>query len=127
MHFTLILFFLSSFSTNGSHTVWVTNDEKAYARGDNRDGKIFGSYPKSIFNNDMEIIIDKSSNYKFISVICGYNYTLYLVSNQSEKNQLKLLYCHNSLTSNPLFLNIGNSVPQALFGGDEVAGVISKE
>lgn len=70
-----------SFSTYYEHTVWITRDGKAYAIGGNICRIICGSLPREKFLEDREVILkdEKGQTFKFISVVCGYYYTLYLV------------------------------------------------
>ena len=120
---------LLSFSVSFRQTVWITRNGKLWAIGDNGDGIISGSLPKKTFTEDIGISLynQQKKPYKFISVVCGQHYTLYLVSEDSATANIMLVYCHSKQTSNPLFVNIGNRVPRALYGGDDTSGVIDTE
>lgn len=112
-----------SFSTYYEHTVWITHDGKAYAIGDNF-GEICGSLPQERFLEAREVILkdEKGKPFKFISVVCGLDYTLYLVSSQSKENNFQLVYCH--FLKEPLLLNIVFSSPISLFGSNYTSGAV---
>lgn len=118
----------SSFTINYQHTVYITNDGKAYVAGNNENGRISGSLPRKIIPEDTELYLEdqKGKPCKFISVVSGSNYTLYLVSDESSTN-FQLVYCNGYNKQNPLFLNIGNRTPLGIFGGYETAGMIDTE
>lgn len=120
--------FILSFSTYSDHTVWITKDGRSYSIGNNSHGQISGLLSKKILREDTEIIFktDDNTEYKFISVVCGNWYTLYLISDESCSN-FQLVYCYKYRRPNPLFLNIGSQIPRALFGGDKTSGVIDTE
>ena len=113
-----------SFSTYCDHTVWITHDGKAYAIGYNSDGRICGSLPKEIFTEDREVILKdkKGQPFKFISVVCGEWYTLYLVSSKSTENNYQLVYCYKN--DEPLLFDTIFSSPISLFGSNDMSGVI---
>lgn len=113
-----------SFATYSQHSVWITNDGKAYAIGDNTDGRISSSLPKKQLNEETEIEIKgKDGNLcKFISVVCGAFYTLYQVSSQSYADRSQLVYAHKG--EKQIFLDLNGRKPLALFGGRETAAII---
>lgn len=120
---------INSISTYSDHTVWVTKDGKSHAIGDNRQYQISGLLSKKVLREDTEIIFkaNEGQPYKFISVVCGHWYTLYLVSNELNNSDFQLVLCYKYKTPNPLFLNIGNCIPQSIFGGEKNSAVIDTE
>ena len=74
-------------------------------------------------------IKDNNGNIYFpISAVCCKFSTLYMVSNQKNKDQNFLAYSHrNSNNGNPLFLDIGNRNPIAIFGGSQNSAAIDTE
>lgn len=119
---------LLSYSTYSSHTVRVMEDGHAYAVGDNNDYRIGGTLPQNFLKYDTEIkfINENDSQVKFISAVCGKFYTLYLVSDDSN-GKIQLAYAHKDEKDSPLFLNIGDKVPVAIFGGAKTSAAIDNE
>lgn len=115
---------LLSFSTYSQHTVWITKDQKAYAIGDNVDGRISDTLPKKLINEATPVEINDSNGqpFKFNSVVCGVYYTLYFVSSQSYKDRTQLIYCYKD--QKPLFLSLNDHTPISLYGGRESAAII---
>lgn len=105
---------LLSYSIYHNHSVWVTEDGVAHCIGDNTDGQINPALPKMILKEDTTL-----KNYKYVSAVCGSNYTLYMTKDEST-NQFMLLYCYakKNKSNSQLLLNIGFRKPLALFGGD---------
>lgn len=117
-----------SFSVYSLHSVWIDNDCKAYAVGYNGDGSILGSLPKQTFKSEKEITFNDKNGKKckFLSAVCGWYYTLYLVmGHNGEPNQLAYNYCNQ--TPAPLFLNLNGRNPTKLFGGHKVSAAIDTE
>ena len=119
---------LLSFSTNYDHTAWVTLNGRCYLIGDNDEGKISGLLPKKRFMSDTEFTLqnDRGQPLKFLSVICGDYYTLYLVTETTSSTNY-LVYCYFKHKPNPLFVNIGNRQPIALFGGEEISCAVDSD
>lgn len=116
---------LLSYSTFGNHSVWIKKDGKAYAQGDNNDGRISPLIPKKILKKETEVFIQKESGsqYQFISAVCGIYYTLYLVSDSND--QKKLCYCYRD--KEPLFLNLNGRNPKYLYGGRRISVAVDSE
>lgn len=71
-----------SFSTYQCHSVYASTKGEAYAIGNNTEGRFSGVIDKKIFKKETKIeFIDQNGDpYNFISAVCGFDYTLYLVS-----------------------------------------------
>ncbi|KAK8840455.1 hypothetical protein M9Y10_030660 [Tritrichomonas musculus] len=121
---------ISSYSSYYHHTVAITKDGEVLASGNNKEGQIIGSLPKEDIKKFTKFNIKNDDDQLFypISAVCGYNYTLYLVSasKESDKNTLAFMYPDKN-RKNPLFLNIGESNPVSLFGGFSSAASIDSE
>lgn len=112
------------------HSVIITKNYKTYGIGDNRDHRITTSLPSQKFAEMTEITIKNGENISFlpIAAVCGYKYTLYIVINTENNNSRHLLYSSKQTKSeNPLFLDIGNSIPMSLFGGRNDSAAIDSE
>lgn len=116
---------LNSYSTYYDQSIWILKNGQAYAVGDNRDGKICHNLPKKVLDKETEIIIiDKNGNpFKFLSAVCGYEYTLYLVMGEASTSSSQLLY----IKKNPLFLSINSHGSLFLYGGCDTAVAIDSE
>ncbi|KAK8838286.1 hypothetical protein M9Y10_035709 [Tritrichomonas musculus] len=117
---------LLSYSCYSDHAVFIQNDFKAYALGSNKDFCISKTIPELTFSRERGIIILDSNKQRvrFLSAVCGYHYTLYLVSLREGKNN-KLIYSHSKLGL--LFLNINGHNPLKLFGGGSTSAAIDSE
>lgn len=120
---------LLSFSAYGLHSLYITTEGRGFAIGTNKNCQIIGTLPKGQLDKEEEVRIEdkKGRTCKFISAVCGFNYTLYLVSfNNSENN--RLAYVRKDKNSGqPCFVNINGHNPIHLFGGSETAAVIDSE
>lgn len=107
---------LLSYSCYSDHAVLIKNDLKAYAKGSNKGFRISKTLPAENFPNETEIVIKNSRKQpvKFLSAVCGYKYTLYLVSGGERRNN-KLFYTQTYY--NPLFLKINGHNPLKIYGG----------
>lgn len=96
---------------------------------DDEKGLISGTLPTRKLSGDTKFEIKDSGGHcqKFLSVYCGLDFTLYLVSDQSGSSNFQLVLCHSKFSPNPLFVNIQNRTPLALFGGDYTAAVVDTE
>lgn len=112
---------LLSISLFYGHTVIVDVNNKAYAIGDNSEGKISSKLPHKVFETETEIQLGKP--FKFISAVCGNKYTLYHVINDKEESQLVLALTESDL----IFVDYKNKTPAALFGGEKAASIIDTE
>lgn len=118
---------VSSFSTYQDHTVMITNNGELYALGYNRDGRITNSLQTEgdlTKFTKFELKNDEKSNFIPISAVCGYDFTLYLVTKKDSCGENYLLYSCSNNKESPLFLNIENSKPVSLFGGYTNAAAI---
>lgn len=120
---------LLSYSTHKCQTVYITQNGKSYGIGDNASGIISRSLPREKLTEFKEIIFKdpRGQRCKFISVFCGYEYTLYEVSDELDSTNFQLAYCYKDKDPNPLFLNIGNRKPLFLFGGSYTSAVVDTE
>ena len=119
---------LISYSVYYHHASWVTKDGQGYAIGDNSYGAILGSLPKSKLETATEIDMKDSRGIqcKFISILCGHYYTLYLISRTDGIRELAYVY-ESKNDSEPLFLNIENRQPVSLYGGYSNSAAIDTE
>lgn len=60
---------------------------------------------------------------RFITAVCGLEYTLYLISSGNGKNN-QLVYSYEDHNSDPIFLNLNNSNPLKLYGGHRTSAAI---
>lgn len=120
---------LLSFSNLGDHSVWITKDHRAFAIGSNEEGQIINTLKKEIIRKEQEITLfdPKGRKCQFISAVCGYYYTLYLVSSESERNNQLVLFYRNKNSGKPLFLNMNGHNPIHLFGGNQNAAAVGAE
>lgn len=121
---------LISYSVYCDHSVWVTKEGRARAIGDNSGGRIHGSLPKEKIIRSAEFdIIDKQKNkYDIISAVCGLYYSLYLIHPRNESCEAKLAYVYyNKNDGFPIFLDMGNKCPIALYGGYKNSASINKD
>lgn len=119
-----------SYSIYQDHSVLITTDGEIFALGCNKYGCIIGSLPKSDLEEFTKFEIkDKDGHiYHPISALCGYDYTLYLVSPNKNSTKYLLAYSYSYIkTEYPIFLNIGEKTPISLFGGYTNAAVIDSE
>lgn len=116
---------LNSYSTYYDQSTWILKNGQAYAVGDNRNGKICHNLSKKVLDKETEIIIkDKNGDpFKFLSAVCGYKYTLYLVMSEASTSSSQLLY----IKKNPLFLSINSHGSIFLYGGRDTAVAIDSE
>lgn len=122
---------ISSYSLYYDHAIIITKEGEVFAIGYNGGGQMYGS-----LHHD---IIQKYTKFNFkdcvgrswhpISAACGYEYTLYLVtSDRNQKTRLALShYKYGPETELPLFLNIGNLNPVAIYGGRFNSAAIDDE
>lgn len=120
---------LLSLSTYSNHTVWITNDGHAYAIGQTsfKDNDLLHI---STTDSVQELILIDSENRpcKFISVVCGLKYTLFIVSVPDDNDKTYLVYLNPTYNNGvPKFLDIDNKRPEYLFGGIENAAAIDTE
>lgn len=121
---------LLSYSVYCDHSVWVTKKGKARGIGDNSGGRIHGSLPKEKISKWTEFEIkDKQENqYDIQSAVCGLYYTLYLVKSNNGSDETKLAYVfYNKNGGMPLFLDTGDKLPVALFGGYKISASINND
>lgn len=109
-----------SFSSYYLQTILITNDGSMMAIGNNTKGIINGSFPREIIQNFTKFEIKNQEGKPLfpISAVCGESYSLYLLSTSKESRKTYLAYTYSGLKSDsPIFLNIGDVNPIALFGG----------
>ena len=120
---------LLSYSIYNSHSVLVKKDGSLHGIGYNTDGIICGSLTKTEISQFTEFSINDKDDHQLtpISAVCSYNGTLYMLSKSTGIGK-QLVYCDSEINGgNPIFLDIGNHEPIALFGGCLHAAAISKE
>ncbi|KAK8892675.1 E3 ISG15--protein ligase herc5 [Tritrichomonas musculus] len=119
-----------SYYVYGSHSIIITRNGIIYAIGDNRDGRIICSLPKEILDHYTEFTIKdiEGCTYVPISAVCGKFFTLYLVSNPNSRDRRQLVLSYKNIQqSSPLFLNIGDFNPTAIYGGYFNAAAVDSE
>ena len=116
---------LISYSVYCYHAVWITKDGHAFAIGDNIEKQIYECLPKHFIEYKTEVTIQDNdrNTYIPISAVCGRFYTLYLV--KSPKGQFKLAYVHSKNNGVPIFLDLNDHNPIALFGGMSNCAVVT--
>lgn len=105
---------LLSYSVSFQHSIWITKEGRAFCMGNNENHCIIGNIDQKKIENETEIIINNQhgSSYKFISAVCGDNYSLYLLLGEyGESNQLAYVYAKEN-NGNPLFLNLNSHNPK---------------
>ncbi|KAK8895320.1 hypothetical protein M9Y10_023768, partial [Tritrichomonas musculus] len=117
---------LLSFSTFRP-SIWIMRNGDAFAVGPNQKGGIMSTMPKVEFKKDTKIEFKNKNGkpVKFISAVCGDEYTLYQVSEETASALSQLVYAHND--KDTIFLNIGKRSPLSLFGGRYTSAVIDTE
>ena len=118
---------LSSYFVSESNSIWTTKDGKAYAIGSNSRGKISPSLPEKL-EKETEIIITESDGHKckVISAASSLLFRLFLVSQSDGTNQLVYNY-YKENDGKPLFVNIGDRKPIAIFTGYDNSAAIDSE
>lgn len=108
--------------------MWITSNKRAYAIGFNSGNKISSTIPTGKHDKEIEIkIFDKNNRQcSFLSAVCGTYYTLYLTMSPISTTPKLAFVFQGEDNGNPLFLNIGDSVPIALYGGRRTAATINK-
>ncbi|KAK8843106.1 hypothetical protein M9Y10_025297 [Tritrichomonas musculus] len=119
---------LFSYSVYYHHASWVTKDGKGYAIGDNSYRAILGSLPKSKLETATEIDMKdrRGIQCKFISILCGDGYTLYLISRTDGIKELAYVY-ESKNKGEPFFVNIETRQPVSLYGGYYNSAAIDTE
>lgn len=113
---SLINHHILSFSIFNNHSVIVTSDGLLFGIGNNKDGRICGLLKKECISEFTEFSIPEIDNKQTpISAVCTTFGTLYLYSNDTN-DEKQLVYCDSEINE-PVFLNICNQKPIALFGG----------
>lgn len=109
-----------SFSFYNSRGVIISNEHLLLAFGSNEDGRISSTCPKTKMDQLTEFSIKSRSGHSLVpisSVCCTFG-TLYLFSKNNRKRSMQLVYCDKEINEGtPIYLDIGNSNPLALFGG----------
>ena len=114
-----------SFTIYQSCCIYVTKNGKAFKKGfcrfySNRSNN------SNYKNEEEEIIVYKdqnenSSQYKFLSAVCGYDYALLLTDDDNV-----LVYMNNDIEGNPIFIKLDEK-PVSIFGGSDNSAVIDSK
>lgn len=97
--------------------------------GNNSDGRISNSLAMEKIDQFTEFYIKDSKGFKLspISVVCNEFRALYLFS-KSNSSQKQLVYCDCNINDgDPVFLDIDNQEPVALFGGCKHVAAINNK
>lgn len=120
---------LLSYSVYFEHSVLVTKSGSLQGVGHNNDGRISSSLKKSCLGQFTEFSIKDSNGHRLlpISAVCSDCGTLYMLSKSGGRGR-QLAYCDWQINGgNPVFLDIGNEEPVALFGGCVHTAAITKK
>lgn len=111
------------------HTAIITHEGLLQVIGNNKDCTISSSLPKEVLKQLTDLPLKDNDGLPLfpISVVCGFNYTLLLVSNGSDDSNRLAFFSKKTQTQNPLFVSIGNHNPVSLFGGRFNAASIDAE
>lgn len=117
---------LLSYSFYSYFSVLVTRGGSLLGIGNNSNGIISSSLEKTEITQLTEFLIKDENGTKLtpISVVCSSFGTLYMFS-KSNGNGKQLVYCSDSNGGDPVFLDIGDEEPVALFGGCSHCAVIT--
>lgn len=120
---------LQSYSVFDNHAVWITKDGRGFAIGSNENGQIIGTINKQIHKDIQSIYILDNENRKcqLISAVCGHDYTLYLFSSESRRNNQLAYVSENENSGMPLFVDINGHNPISLFGGWKTSAAVDSE
>lgn len=120
---------ISSLSLYKKHLVAITKSGEILAAGYNGDGQIIGSLAKDDHKKFTKFSIkDVYHTMHPISAVCGFDFTLYIVSQSKTSDIRRLAYSYNNIqTADPLFLNFEGSNPVSLFGGHSTAAAIDAD
>ncbi|KAK8837309.1 hypothetical protein M9Y10_036740 [Tritrichomonas musculus] len=118
-----------SYSVYGWHSVLVTSGGSMQGTGYNGDNRISTSLPKTGINQFTDFSIKDGRGRQFapVSAVCCGGATLYMFSNSSGINKQLVLCDCNINGGEPVFLDIGNQQPVALFGGFSNAAAITSD
>lgn len=119
---------LLSYSLYYDHAMWVTKDGRGYVVGNNSNQSFLNSLLPKKLKTAIEINMKDSRGIqcKFISILCGKEYTLYLIS-RSDGNRELAYDCPYNKTNDPLFVNIEKRQPVSLYGGHSKSAAIDTE
>ena len=120
---------LLSYSVYCDHSVFVTKNGSLFAAGDNSEGRISSSLAKEPLSEFTKFSIKDGNGLSLqaVSAVCTFNGTLYILS-KSGSRRLHLVYCSREIKGgDPVFLDIGDHQPAALFGFCFHAAVITSE
>lgn len=118
---------LLSYSVYRNQSVMVTSDGSLLGIGENSDGRISASLQKIKNEQFTEFSITDGDGNKLtpVSAVCCYSSTLYMLK-KSSGNGNQLVLCDSDINGgNPVFLDIGDEEPVALFGGRSHSSAIS--
>lgn len=114
-----------SFSVYLYYSILITRDGKMQAIGSNSNGEISKSInqTKLVHYTNFEIKDSQGRICTPISALCGFKYSLYIIS--TPDNRTRLVYSYDFINEQyPLFLNIGDSNPISIFGGENNSAAI---
>ena len=119
---------LLSFSVYGWHSICVLDDGSIKGIGYNNDGRISGNIKKIKYVELKDVSMNDRDGYRMtpISAVCCGGVTLYLFSRKDGGRELVVCDCFIS-EGNPIFLNIGEKKPIAIFGGHCNSAAITDE
>lgn len=118
-----------SYSTFGSHSVTIMNNEQSTTIGPFTGNPRIQTNKKRLTKWSRITIEDEFGNeYKPTSVVCGLEYTLYLLNPRQKDDIPHLAYFYEGKNDDTLlFLDTDEHIPIALFGGSHISAAITKE
>lgn len=120
---------LTSFSIYSYHSIYITTEGIIKAIGSNKGNRIFEDLPNEITEyTEFQIKDSEGKIYHPISVVCGNEYSLYLVSDPSNGEKRHLVYSSvSNPDEKPIFLLIGHHNPVVIYGGEDHSAAIDSD
>lgn len=118
---------LLSYSVYDEHAILVFRDGRGFVVGNGVKGKVHRKKNSSIYEKITHLIIkdDEGNECNFLSTVCGTWYTFYLLQSHLGDKKFKLAFSYyNTPNELPLFLNLGERNPIALYGGHTTAAAL---
>lgn len=121
---------LLSVSFYEDHSIWITKDGKAHAIGSNDGGRIYCKLNQGILENitDYQLSDNLHQLRNLLSAVCGLHYTLYMLQASTTGGVPLIAYVrYNHNQGQPIFINLHDRIPIALYGGKDHSAIIDKD
>lgn len=120
---------LLSLSIYYDDAIYINKDYRIFAKGDNEKFEIDKSLPNQNLENFTEYEIKDENGCIYFPISAQYLGTsiLYMVSEVKKGFKTKLAYHYKEQNPSIVFLNIGDSNPVAIYGGDDNYAAIDME